>query len=91
MKNPITKLSVFGQEFEGGIKFKIVHNLPENDFVSLFKVWYSSDLEFSQESLIAFVKKHRLGKMCISKADYDKITKGKVVHATKEEYEAENN
>lgn len=86
---PITKLNIFGQEFADGTKFEIVHNLPVEKFERLFYLWYNSSAEFSQASLIDYVKRNSLGRICVSKADYDKITKGKAIPATKEEYEAQ--
>jgi hypothetical protein len=90
MKNPITKLAVWGIKFEGGIEFHIVHNLPEKTFDTLFDRWYNMPLPFEEDSLILFVKIHYPDCICVKKSDYDKITKGKVERATKEEYEAQN-
>lgn len=91
MKNPVVKLNVFGMEYEGGIKFEIVHDLNPDLFGRLHDEWYSMPLPFGEESLILFVKLCRPDCICVTKADYEKVTKGKAVKATKEEWEAENN
>lgn len=87
MENPIVKFNLFGQEFEGGVKFEIIHDLPPKVFKSLFDTWYSLPVPFSEESLILYVKINHPDCVCLKKSDYDEITKGKVERVTKEEYE----
>lgn len=90
MKNPIIKINESVLMFEGGIEFRIFHDLPEETFNTLFDRWYNMPLPFEEDSLILFVKIHYPDCICVKKSDYDKITKGKVERATKEEYEAQN-
>lgn len=88
---PITKLAVFKVQFDSGMKFEIFHNLTEKEIGDLFDWWVGLPIPFSEDKFIFFVKYQHPGCICVSKADYDKITKGKAIPATKEEYEVENN
>ena len=89
-KNPITRLVVVTIQLTNGTEFSIVHNLPEAMGDALIAKWKRKTRRPTAMSLVQFIKERKLC-ICVTKEQYDEVTKGKVVHATKEEYEAENN
>lgn len=90
-KPPITKLSEFTMEING--VFTIVTDISHNDFDRLYREWFDhpSTFMWCGESLAGYIKSKCPKNICLLKDDFDKITKGKFIPATKEEYEAENN
>ncbi|MCF0059898.1 hypothetical protein MUK70_11665 [Dyadobacter chenwenxiniae] len=86
----IQKISQITVELEGGIKFAILHQLTEDDFQRCFDRWTRSCVEPTAEDLCAFIKTFHPKTMCVTEADYNRITKGKAIHASEAEYLAEN-
>jgi hypothetical protein len=90
-KPPVRKLAEITIDING--EFTIVTELPVSVFDMLYKEWWDHPATFMWcgESLIAYIKEKHPNSICLFKEDFEKITKGKLIHATKQEYEAENN
>ncbi|WP_315823027.1 hypothetical protein [Paraflavitalea speifideaquila] len=91
-KPPVTKLMILSVECNG--RFDLVTDFPtEEAFDKIFREWYDhpDTKMWCAESLIMYIKAKQPKRICLLREDYDKITKGKVIPATKEEWEAENN
>lgn len=74
--------------------FELVTDLvSETIFDKLYHEWFDhpSTKIWCVESLIMYIKDKHPDCICLLKKDYDSLTKGKVIEATKEEWEAENN
>jgi hypothetical protein len=89
-QNPVTRLTVAHVELSNGTKFSLVHDLDQAIWARLLDRWKRKASTLTQASLIFWVKDRRPHCICVSKKDFDEITAGKSVPATKEEYEAEN-
>ena len=94
-KPPVTRLAVIEGECNG--RFKIVTDLCSQDeqgkFDKIYREWFDhpNTKRWCIESFIIYFKEKYPNRMCLLYDDYKKITKGKVIHATKEEWELENN
>lgn len=91
-KPPVTKLMVIGVECNG--YFELVTNFSnQKEFDKIFREWFDhpKTIMWCAESLIAYIKMKQPNRICLLQEDYEAITKGKFIPATKEEYEAENN
>lgn len=89
-QNPVTRLTVAHIELTNGLKFSIVHDLEEGAWGSLFERWQRKAKKHTAYSLIVWIKERKPHCICVTKADFDSITAGKSVPATKAEYDAEN-
>lgn len=91
-KPPITRMCVISGKIHDD--FTIVTDYDTGkQFQTLFQNWQDDPKTnyWCVEALIMYIKEKRPGCVCVLKSDYDEITEGKVIHATKEEYESENN
>lgn len=92
-KNPVTRLRVIGVECNG--VFNLVTDFQtQEEFDKLFMEWldHPKTIMWCAESLIAYIKEKQPKRICLLEEDYHQIIKGKrVVDATKEEWESENN
>lgn len=91
-KPPISKLRVIGVECNG--YFELVTDFKtQEEFDKLFMEWFDhpETKMWCAESLIAYIKMKQPKCICVLQEDFEAITKGKFIPATKEEYEAENN
>lgn len=88
--NPVTKLTISTVQLSTGLEFKLVHDLAETTWAALFNRWLRKAKQHTARSLIEFIKNRKPHCICVTKAQYDEITAGKSVAATKEEWEAEN-
>jgi hypothetical protein len=91
-KPPITRLRVIGVECNG--YSELVTDFPtQEEFDKIFMEWFDhpATTMWCAESLIAYIKRKQPKRICLLKEDFDAITKGKFIPATKEEWEAENN
>lgn len=94
-KPPVTRLAIIEGECNG--KFKIVTDFcsqEESDkFYKIYLEWFDSPntKRWCIESFIMYFKEKYPNRMCVLYDDYKRITKGKVIHATKKEWESENN
>lgn len=91
-KPPISKLRVIAVECNG--YFELVTDFKtQEEFDKLFTEWFDhpDTNRWCAESLILFIKMKQPNRICVLQADFDRITKGKFIQATKEEWEAENN
>jgi len=88
---PVTRLIVAKCELLNGDSFEVVTDLELSQWVSLSNKWLRKTKKITVESIIEYVCSRKPFCICVSKEDYDKITKGKVIEATKEEWERENN
>ena len=94
-KPPVTRLAVIEGECNG--KFKIVTDFcSQSDtiaFDKIFREWFDhpDTRRWCIESFIMYFKMKHPHRMCVTYSQYEEITKGRVIHATKEEWEAENN
>jgi hypothetical protein len=92
-KVPVTRLLVIGLKLETWHKEFVTDFLMEDDFHRLFYKWYDDPktTDWSPESLILYIKNIHPNRICVLKEDYDNITKGKVIEATREEWLREQN
>jgi hypothetical protein len=91
-KPPISKLRVIGVECNG--YFELVTDFKtQEEFNALFHEWFDHPAtnRWCAETLIGYIKSKRPNRICVLQEDFDRITKGKMIPATKEEWEAENN
>lgn len=92
---PVTRLTVASVELSNGVKFQLVHDLKESggnkSFEGSYKQWIKKTRDFTANSFIRFVKNRQPDSIFLLKEDFDRITEGKTIPATKEEYDAENN
>ena len=92
---PVSRMCVIEGECNG--LFKIVTDFTSEKetklFDSLYLEWFDSPLTIHWHitSFIVWFKERYPNRVCLLWDDYDKITRGKVIHATKEEWESENN
>jgi len=84
-----------GQDLSNGEKIRIIHNLEfegtPKSFKTYFEKWFHSPFttQWTERSLISYVKRKNPNCIFLSEADYNRITEGKKVSATKEEYDAQ--
>lgn len=92
-KPPISKLRVIRVEMSNGAFDLVTDFKTQEDFDKIFMQWYDSPETkiWNAYSLIDFIKTKEHNRICVLEEDFNKITKGKMIPATKEEYEAENN
>lgn len=94
-KPPVTRLAIIEGECNG--KFKVVTDLCSQDetekFEKIFLEWFNHpDTKWWYiEGFIIYFKLRFPNRMCVLYDDYKDITKDKVIPATKEEWESENN
>jgi len=91
-KPPVTRLAEYTLDVNG--VFTLVSDITDEKlFDKLYREWFDhpSTFMWCAESLIMYIKSKYSKSICLLKEDYEKLTKGKVIHATKEEWEAENN
>jgi len=94
-KPPVTRLCVIEGDCNG--YFKIVTDFTnqkdKEEFDKLYKEWFDhpDTKMWCIESFIIYLKGKHPNRVCLLHDDYIKITKGKVIPATREEWESENN
>lgn len=91
-KPPVTRLMVIKGECNGD--FELVTDFSTLDeFDRIYREWFDhpETKMWCVESLIIYIKSKQPERICLLKEDYDNISKGKVIPATKQEWEAENN
>lgn len=92
-KPPVTRLRVIRVECNG--RFDLVTDFhTQEEFDRLFFEWFNSPETkmWHAPTLIAYIKAKQPNRICMLQEDYDLLTKGKgVIHATKKEWEQENN
>ena len=94
-KPPVTRLCVIEGDCNG--PFKIVTDFTSEkeraEFDKIYLEWFHSpDTKiWVIESFITYFKLRFPQRICLKYSDYESITKGKVIPATKEEWESENN
>jgi len=94
-KPPVVRLCVIEGDCNG--PFKIVTDFTTQKdrdlFDKLYLEWFHSPATkiWRIEAFIFWLAERHPKRVCLLWSDYERITKGKVVPATKEEWEAENN
>ena len=88
---PITRLVLATVKPTAANAFQLVHDLDDATWVSLYNRWLRKAKRLDSYSLRCWIKDRKPTCICVTKAEYEQITAGKAVAATKEEYEAENN
>lgn len=91
-KPPITRLAEYTMEVNG--VFTIVTDLMDSKvFDKVYRQWFDDPKTFMWcgSSLVEYIKDKFPNSICLLKEDYDRITKGKVINATKEDWLSENN
>lgn len=89
-QNPVTRLSVATVSLNTVLSFILVHDLPEQTWAGLFNRWMKKAKLHTPGSLISWIKIRKPHCICVAKAQFDKLTAGKSVPATRQEWEAEN-
>ena len=89
-QNPITRLCISTVSLNTGLSFKIVHDLDGDVWESQMHRWMRKSKLHTPGSLIDWIKARKPHCICVTKAQYDEITAGNCIAATKEEWEAEN-
>ena len=92
-KSPVTRFVKYTNNVNG--VFTVVTDITDTiEFNKLFIEWYShpSTFEWCGASFVAYIKNKFPKRVCVLEEHYDAFIKSKgLKHATKEEYEAENN
>ena len=88
---PVTRLILCRLNLPDGTFFEVITDLDISQWDSLSNKWLRKAKRLTQESIIVYVKERKPFCICVSKEDYDSITAGKVIPATKEDWEKENN
>lgn len=91
-KPPVTRLRVIGVECNG--RFDLVTDFhTQEEFDKIFMEWFDhpDTKMWCAESLIIYIKTKQPKRICLLQEEYDEFIKDKVIPATKEEWEAENN
>ena len=94
-KPPVTRLCVIEGDCNG--PFKIITDFTtekeQEEFERLYVEWFNSPLTkvWCIESFIIYFKEKHPKRMCLLYAHYEQLVAGKVIPATKEEWESENN
>lgn len=94
-KPPVTRLCEIEGDCNGS--FKIVTDFASEkeraEFDKIYLQWFDSPhtVIWNIESFIIYFKRLFPKRICLLHSDYKSITKGKVIPATKEEWEQENN
>ncbi|WP_018629212.1 hypothetical protein [Niabella aurantiaca] len=91
-KPPVTRLAEYTMDVNG--VFTLVTDITDPKvFDRLYREWFDHPATFMWcgESLAGYIKYKMPNNFCVMKEEYEAITKGKVIHATREEWEAENN
>lgn len=89
---PVTRIRIIAVECNGYFELATDFNTQE-EFDKIFFEWFDNPNTkmWCASSLIAYIKNKQPQRICLLREDYENITKGKVIPATKEEYDAENN
>lgn len=91
-KNRVIKLNKSKVELSNGISFIIVHNMDQSLFGAAMTNWLARTNKYTDQSFVDYVhSKREPDRIFVTLAEYEKITKGKVQHATESDYLAENN
>lgn len=94
-KPPVTRFCIIEGDCNG--PFKIVTDFTSEkervEFDKIYLEWFDSPHTkiWIIESFISYFKNRFPLRVCLTYSDYESITKGKVIPATKEEWESENN
>jgi hypothetical protein len=94
-KPPVTRMCIVEGDCNG--PFKIIHDFTGEkeleQFDKIYRQWYDSpDTKvWHILSFLVWFKERYPNRMCLLYSDYERMTKGKVIPATKEEWERENN
>lgn len=94
-KPPVTRLCVIEGDCNGHFKIVTDFTTPkeQEQFDRIYREWFDhpSTKMWCIESFIIYFKGKHPNRVCLLYDDYKAITKGKVMPATKEEWESENN
>lgn len=94
-KPPVTRHSVIEGDCNGPFKIVTDFTTPKElaEFDRIYLEWFDHPTTrmWCIESFIVWFKNKYSNRICVLYEDYERITKGKVIPATKEEYESENN
>lgn len=91
-KPPVTKIAKYTLDVNG--VFTLVTDITDDKvFDKLYKEWFDhpTTTMWCGLTLAHYIRNAMPNNFCVLEEDYDRITKGKVIHATKEEFESENN
>lgn len=72
-----------------GAPFTILCDLSPQTFNARCAKWQRTTKRHTAQSLIAFIKARHEHCICVTQAQYDAVTRGNIVHATKAEYDAQ--
>lgn len=89
--NPVTRLSVATITLFDGRSYSLVHDLDAAVWARLLAKWGRTSNKPTVWALIEYVKKRRPYCICVTKAQYDIVTAGLAVPASKEEWDAQQN
>lgn len=92
-KSPVLRFRVIRVEMSNG-SFNLVTNYKtQEEFNKILMEWYDSPLTkvWNKYTLIDYIKEKEPNRICLLEEDFNRVTKDKMIPATKEEYEAENN
>ncbi len=94
-KNRVTRLNKIECRLTNGVTFTIVNDFDmdatPNLFDAAYQSWIARTDKFTANSFVKYVKAKEPNRIFLKLEDFEKITKGKMVAATKEEWEQENN
>ena len=95
----IKKLCETKCSLSNGVEFTVVHDFermegPINSFEAAYESWLfrvDDPEDYNVDHFVDYVKRKDPERIFVSLETYLKVTKGRTVKATKEEFEAENN
>lgn len=90
-KPPATRIRVIGVECNGVFELYTDFHTQE-EFDKIFKEWFDNPETFMwcESSLVEYIRRKQPNRLCLTKNEYDKV-KNKIIPATQEEWESENN
>ena len=92
-KPPVSRFRIIRVEMSNGSFNLATDFATQSEFDKVFMEWYDSSLTkiWDKHSLIDFIKTKNPNRICLLEEDFNRITKDKMIPATKEEWESENN
>ena len=91
-KPPVKRLAEYTLNVNGPVTL-VTDITDEKTFDKLYKQWFDdpSTTAWCGKGLAVYIKKKRPNNFCLLKEDYIEIFKDRIIPATKEEWESENN
>lgn len=92
-KPPVSRFRIIRVEMSNS-SFNLATDFKtQEEFNKVLMEWYDSPKTkiWDKYSLMSFIKAKDPNRICVLEEDFNRLTKGKIIPATKEEWERENN